>query len=49
MTKMAGPTVKQSKGQNNFNFIFPAFERDKTVLRGTLVENVEKSKLNQPY
>jgi hypothetical protein len=45
---MSGQTMKQSLGQNNiYFFIFPTFERD-TTLRGTLVENVKKIKINPP-
>jgi hypothetical protein len=44
---MSGPTMKRSLGQKFFLVIFLTFERDKTILGGTLVENVKQVK-NQP-
>jgi hypothetical protein len=39
--------MKRSLGPRNFFVIFLTFERDTTILRGTLVENVKNVK-NQP-
>jgi hypothetical protein len=36
-------------GSKCFFFIFTTFLRDTTILRGALVENVKKSKINPPY
>jgi hypothetical protein len=41
--------MKRSVGQNKNVFIFLTFGRDTTNYRGTLVENVKKSKINPPY
>jgi hypothetical protein len=41
--------MKQSLGPKLFFAIFGTFGRYVTNLRGTLVENVKKSKINPPY
>jgi hypothetical protein len=46
---MAGPIMKRSLDQNKTFFIFLTFGRDTKNYRGTLVENVKKSKFNPPY
>jgi hypothetical protein len=49
------PKCRDQRGSDHwakrffFFFIFLHFERDTTNYRGTLVENVRKSKINPPY
>jgi hypothetical protein len=49
MTQNVGTNDEAVTGPKQIFFvIFLSFERDTTTLRGTLVENVKKSKINPP-
>jgi hypothetical protein len=50
MTQNVGTNDKAVTGAKKFFWsFFLTFERNTTVLRGTLVENVKNSKINPPY
>jgi hypothetical protein len=49
MTQNVGTNDETVTGSKIFFSIFLTFQRETTILRGTLVENVKKSKINPQY